>query len=203
MGVLHAISGQHFQLTNPVANSTDAALVAKTVSVTAPNGDGVIPVGATGGAESAVCVKLVPFGVGSATNTFKMTVWGWSSTSGSFGAAVGGPTNNLPNAKLWFAVKLATYTCTLCTITGIANSDIGTTQKFCGTIVQTYGPVYGTAATPADALQSSYHSGAAIYTPTGNVLAMVELVTEGFRYLEVGFDMNSSATSANALWQLK
>ncbi len=67
-------------------------------------------------------VHIVPFGAGSATNTFKMRVWG-------FRAATGGFIGTL----LWAG------TCTLCTQTGTLGFDVLDTDLFCDTITTTVG----------------------------------------------------------------
>jgi hypothetical protein len=209
--VLYALRAQHWSLSNPGGDSTAASFVSRIPTTTKPPanavaasglaviGDGVIAVG-TEGSYAPICLQLVGIGQ-AATNTFKTNVYGWLDTS-QFGNAENGlaaaPTNPV---SLWTPILLATYTWTLGTASGVANSDIGASEVFATSVLQTYGPVYGTG--PAQSMQIAYAGGGQIYSPGSNAIAMVELLTEGFSYLEVTFNMNSSASSANCLYRKK
>jgi hypothetical protein len=213
---LETMSGVHWALTNPGGDSTASSFVSRipfaagspaTNAVGGANGivssgDGVIAMGSDGGI-APICLQLLGIGVGS-TTTFKTNVYGWCDTPGNFINEGGGtaPAGSYGiNQKLWIPLLLATYTWTLGTAAGIAGSDIGTTELFATTVVTTFGPVYGTG--PAQSMQIAYGGGGQIYSPGSNAIAMVELLIEGFRFVEVTFNMNSSSTSANCLYRKK
>ncbi len=179
--ILQTLS-DHGQIALPGGNSTASSLQKPSTSLIAPNtiaassgvtnvGDGVI----AGGDGGSVCpngVNIWPYGVGTATNTFKMHIYGWNRTI-------------IENTKpLWYPFKIAAFTCTLCTLTGLADSPLGTTQKFCDTIVILFG---------------NANISNEILSPTGNEIATITMDLKGARFYEFRFDMNSSATSANAL----
>jgi hypothetical protein len=68
---------------------------------------------------------VVPFGTGSATQTFSVRVIGWSDSR---------PVDGSSNVPLWIPRILCEYLCTLCTATGVANSAVLETEKFCDTV---------------------------------------------------------------------
>lgn len=129
-------------------------------------------------------VILIPFGIGSDTNTMKMRVIGWrmafdrGAEQSLYGAAVGD--------ALWIPVTLGEFLCTLSTPAGVAQSIIGSTNLFADTIA-----IQGTSGN--DDIDVS------ITSPADNTIAHVVLDAKGFQKLEVTFDRNSSATSCNAL----
>lgn len=135
-------------------------------------------------AETSNLVKIVPFGVGSDTNTMVMRVIGWhlafdrGAEQSLYGAAVGD--------ALWIPVPLGEFTCTLSTPVGVAQSIIGATNRFCDTIA-----LVGTSGN--DDVDIS------IYSPADNSIAHVVVDMKGAQKLEIIFHTNSSATSCNAL----
>lgn len=94
-------------------------------------GDGVFSMGFPINAPSwsggllANSVKLIPFGVGTSGQTFTLAVYGWDLAQ---------PAGSSASTPLWVPTLLASFTCTHGTQVGIANSVVGSTQNFCGTI---------------------------------------------------------------------
>jgi hypothetical protein len=86
---------------------------------------------------------------------------------------------------LWIPVPLAEATCTLSSAVGVDAASIENEEFFADTIELATGY-------PADSSR--------VYSPTGNVLAHLIVDVEGFKYVEVIFDRNASAASANALY---
>lgn len=166
----------------------------------APSGDGVIPVGHQG-SMSKIYLQLLPFGV-AATNTFSFQILGWDNVvEGVVGSTFGGSANPQGNSPLWIPTWLGTYQATLGTTSGVAGSDLSTTQVFATTITLTAGPKFG--STPADVQPQGYAGGGAIYTPGSNTIGFLETFTLGFNYIEVIFTTGGVATSCNALWRLR
>lgn len=162
-----------FFITNPVnGNVTAASITFPVPSLSAPTGDGVIPMG-HGGGTSANGLQLVPYGAGSPTNTFSLNAYGWRPTEGYGGTK-----------PLWVAYLLASFTCTLCTVPGLAGADVDDSQLFAGTIAL----VVGNANISNE-----------VISPTGNVVAHIVLDAKGSRFVEVRFGTGSSATSCNCL----
>lgn len=196
--------------TNPGGNYTNNGYPTRVPTTTLPAalalstgiqavGDGVIQLGA-GGTESPIYLDLVPFGVDASTHTFSFQILGWSETTGTLGNIFGGSSNVQGNLPLWVPVWLGTYQATITTtLPGIAGSDIGSTQSFASAITCTAGPVYGTA--PTQSPDGAYAGGAAILTGGTTGVAMVELMTRGFRFLEVIFTTGGVVTSCNALYR--
>ncbi len=118
---------------------------------------------------------LVPYGAGSSTNTFLMNVYGWTPTKGENGAK-----------PLWVAIELATFTCTLCTVPGLAGADVNASQLLCGTIALGVG---------------NANVSNEILSPTGNVVAHILLDVKGAKLVEIRFGTGSSATSCNCLYK--
>lgn len=141
-----------------------------------PTGDGIILMGSPSGAYSSNGLLLVPFGVGSATNTFLMSVFAWDFVH----------PKTAQNAGMWVAWLLASFTCTLCTVAGLAGGEVDATQLFCDTI--TLGK--GNANVSNE-----------IVSPTGNVIASIVLDTKGAKRVQTSFVINASATSCNTLYR--
>lgn len=89
---------------------------------------------------------------------------------------------------LYIPILLAEVTCTLSATTGVAAATILNTEFFADTIVLT-------AGTPAGS--------SVVFSPTGELVAHLLVDLEGFSIVEITFDMNSSAASANALYALQ
>lgn len=167
------------RLTNS-ANSTTAGTSIANPACTrvAPSGDGVIAVGSPIGTTAPNGVMLWPFGVGSATNTFLLSVFGWEH--------VPNPAVNGGVADLWVPWLMASFTCTLCTVAGLASTLVDNTNLFCGTITLNVGNAFVSNE---------------IVSPTGNLVASILLDAKGVRYISTLYAMNGSSTSANALYR--
>lgn len=160
------------------ANSTTAGTsIANPAAVANLKPSGLISMGNPTGAYSRNGLFIVPFGVGAATNTFLMSVFAWNPLKG-VGAG---------SFDLWIATPLATFTCTLCTVTGAAGTDVGTNQLFCDTITLNVGN-----ANISNEIISPATNGSA------NLIANIVLDTKGAKEVGILFAMNGSATSANA-----
>lgn len=145
-------------------------------------GDGVVPCGELQGmAPNSVIIR--PYGAGSSTNTFNLSVYGWN-------RVVMGPTapgTTPPTAPIyaaWDPILLAKFVCTLNTEPGLANTPVNASQLFCGTITLSVG---------------NANVSNEIVSPTGNVPAHIVLDVKGSQFIEFRYDRNSSATSCNAL----
>lgn len=159
-------------ITNPTANVTVTSITLPVSQLTPPSGDGVFDIGRPEGGIAPPSVILIPYGAGSATNTFTMSVYGWRHTLGG-------------NARQeWVPMILASFTCTLCTSPGVAGGDVNASQLFCGTIVM----VMGNANISNEVL-----------SPATNDIGHVVVATKGVRLIQVLFGTGSSATSCNAL----
>lgn len=91
-------------------------------------------------------------------------------------------------STLYIPVVLAEVTCTLSDAVGVADAVVINTERFVDTI----------------ALTSGYPAGSSVvFSPTGELIGHLLVDLEGFSIIEVTFDMNSSAASANALYALQ
>lgn len=191
--VIDVLSNDCYALTNPGGNYTNNGYPTRTPTITSPNlvptstglqaiGDGVISFGNLGN----YCpgrIFLVPFGVGSSTNTFSLKVIGWTPTK----LGVGIP--------LWVPTVLQTSQVTIGTAAGVAGADLGTTSLFATTITTSYGPTWiTTGASPVapDWFQLS---------PGSNDIGGIIVESLGFRFIEVIYTTGGSATSCNALYR--
>jgi hypothetical protein len=192
--IIDALNAECLTLTNPGGNYSINGYPTRIPTITPPSqatsgvtaaGDGVLPIGTPMGNYGVAHVTLIPIGVGSATNTFSMTILGWNRTQ-----------LNVANTSfLWIPVSLATIAVTLGTETGVANSELGTTTLFATTITMTgaaVGVTSGMAATVLDWFTIS---------PGSNAIGCIRQPTFGFRFLEVIFTTGGSATSCNCLWR--
>jgi len=165
-------SGPYF-ITNPGADSTAATITEPVPTTTAPSGDGTIKYGSKEGGLVPNGVVLLPYGTGSATNTFTMKVYGWEEVF----------SKTFPLA-LYVPRILASFTCTLCTQTGVAGYAVDNTHLFCGTISLAVG---------------NANVSNEVISPTGNVIASIMLDLKGATYLGFVFSTGSSATACNCL----
>jgi hypothetical protein len=195
-----------WSITNPGGNVTVSSFSTRAPTTVSPEkvsvgvttaGDGVIPCGqssgllSSGGAECFRWLMLIPFGVGAADTTMNLRVLGWSPTIGLGG---GSP------QQLWVPSNLGTYQATMGGSTGVANSDIPATMNFAdGITVPDSGPSFINAAAPNTI--PPIVEGWFVQTVADDGIAMLSVPTFGFRFLEVIFNTNSSATSCNALWR--
>ena len=169
-------------------NQSSGSFVSKVPTTTEPTGDAgnatgtsiieLVPPGTQGGGGCVQnLVRIMPYGTGSATNTFSMRIIGWSKL----------PSSSPPQKPdLWVPVVLAELLCTLSSVTGVAGSDVDNTQLFAGTIA-----IVGTSGNPGVSLD--------IVSPANSVIAHVVADMKGFQKLELSFSTGSSATDCNAL----
>lgn len=147
-------------------------------TLTKPSGAGVVELSAGMITYGPPRFFLLPYGVGSDTNTFLMSVFGWDIIPG----------NGSTTADQWTAYLLASFTCTLSSgVTGVAGGTVPATSFYCNSIALGKG---GTAGVSQE-----------VTAPTGSVKAWCWVDTKGCQLIETLFAMNNSATSANALWR--
>ncbi len=193
--ILESKSAQGWQRTNPGGNYATNGYPSRIPTTTRPDqqtptggsvGDGVIPWGLQGN-YSSYNLMLVPYGVGTDDQTFKLQVLGWRPTQ----LNVGFP--------LWIPVQLIEVTCSLSATTGVAGSDLGTTQMFCDAITYSSGgPSLNNAAAPntIPPIVPDF----ALFSNAPDVIGFLIVRGLGFPFLEVIFTTGASATSCNALW---
>lgn len=158
-------------------NDATATFTAKACTLTEPTGPatGVWDMGwdgsvGPGGITAQNFAKLIPFGAGTATNTFSMYVWSWELCGNE-----------------WVPHLLAAFTCTLSTMTGIAGSTGPiNTDKFCDTIA-----IITNLGNP--------NVTCSIISPQNNTPGHVVIDMEGAQKIEVQFSTGSSATNCNAM----
>ncbi len=162
-------------LTNSADSTTAGTTIANPADVyLPPSGDGVINMGA-GGSLTANGIKFTPFGAGVATNTFLMAVFAWEHVKSKAGSK-----------EQWHADLLAAFTCTLCTLTGLAGCDVDASHLYCDTITETSG---------------NPNVSNEVVSPTGNVSAHILVDSKAPRLIQVLFALNNSATGANSLFR--
>lgn len=152
------------------ANSTANSFGALIPTATEPDesADGVIKCAVTDANNE---VFVIPFGVGSDTDTFAARVVGWSARS---------DTGN----TVWVPYQLLDVTCALTTAVGIAGTQPADTDKFCDTITSPSGIADHSISSPAD-----------------NTVAFFTLDVKGSRYIQIQFDLLTGSTEANALYR--
>ena len=148
---------------------------------TAPSGTGIINFGHPDGALASNAIILIPYGVGSDTNTFAMNVYGWRPIPGSLGGTL--------SDTLWVPMTLATFTgCELNSgMPGLSGAALDGTQYFCSDI--TLG--IGNSGISVEVVSPGH---------ANNQVAHTVIDAKGCRLLEVRFSTGGSATSCNALW---
>lgn len=183
-----------YSLTNPGGNSTAASIVEPVPTTSRPDqaavssgvqkvGDGVIYCG-HGGAETNSGIEFVFFGVGANGTTFNANIYGWKQVDG-----------NQPGIFTLWVPKL------LVSLTGITinSGQPGIANTFVPALVSAANQYFCSAVTLNVGNQGTDVD---IISPGSGTseIASVYVSTKGARFLEVRFNMNSSATSANALF---
>lgn len=163
-----------FQVAFPGGNSTAASIVEPVPTLTRPSGDGVVDTHAEMGGSNPTRMLVLPFG-DAATNTCLMNFYGWKLL----------PPHGSNQSAIWVPFFLSSYTVTLSTVPGLANTDLNATQRMAGTIVVVKGGTVGVDYS--------------IFSPTGNSVASVWQKLNGASIISVVTGLNSSATSVNAL----
>jgi hypothetical protein len=158
------------------ANATDAAFPARIATTTRPTGGGVYDFAASGISPNGLMVPasilVLPFGTGADNATFLMRLYGWRLISDASLTA------------LWVPTILCQFTCTLSTAVGVAGAALIATERLADTLT----------ANAMNNLSTVLVSNA-LDTP-----AYFQADIKGFPIIEATFNMNSSATAANALW---
>jgi hypothetical protein len=155
------------------SNSTSASFGTLKSTLTAPSGDGVIDMlnGASPGAPVQNALLLRFFGAEASNEAFNARVWGWSQERSTLS---------------WEAALLAQFAVTLGNLAGTASCAIVATDFEADTIALTYGASVDVAVnSPANDVRGAY--------------ARVDC--QGFSKVQIEFDMNSSAASANCLYK--
>lgn len=118
---------------------------------------------------------LIPYGVGSDTNTGAIRVWGWNKIPG--GAA--------GTSDLWVPILLADLAIALSVPTGVAGSPVVAANLFADGITITKGNAdwVDVQATGTDAV------------------TFAVILLHGIRKVQFNAHNNSSSTSVNALWR--
>ena len=150
-------------------NSTAASFTQPVSTLTEPTADGVVDL-AKDGLVTNNQIKLLPFGVGSATQTFNLRVVGWTTVRNA-------------TVTQWVPFTLCELVCTLCTATGVATAPVTDTNKFCDTITLTTG---------------NANVDNSIVSPGSNQIAHAVIDVKGCAKIQVLIDV-VSATSGNAL----
>lgn len=126
------------------ANATSATFTGKTPTTTKPSGTGVwdMLAEATGlhlSRSLSKFINLIPYGVGSDTNTFSMRIWGWSKTNDT--------------TPVWIPQLLTEVSCAISTGTSFANL---TASNYCvDTITTVAGDTNAQIITPANDIPGS------------------------------------------------
>lgn len=182
---------QAFRLARSVnaTNSSYPSIVPTTTNpftANPPTGDAGTATGSSVinlGREGALvqnAVIIVPFGTGADNDTMNMRVLGWRK--------VPGPTVNATTQTLYLPVNLGEFLCTFGNVSGVANSPVVAANFFCDTIAVTVGSTLGGEAASEN-----------IISPGNDTIASLLLDLKGFEYLQLVFNVNSSATDCNAL----
>lgn len=159
------------------ANQTDAAFPSKIPTTTKPASPGVVDFTGNGpspnGTMAPQSLLILPYAVGSDTNTFLFRLTGWR----LLGSATLTP--------IWIPTILCQFTCTISsTAAGLAGSPVVATEFFAATL----------AANAMNNLGTVFVSNA-LATP-----AHIICDIRGSQMVEATFNMNGSSTSANALY---
>jgi hypothetical protein len=175
-------------------NATDNGFPSRIPTLTEPTGLGDSAAQATAsavlnlrnntgsGAGGPNRVIVVPFGVGSDTNTFSFRVIGWRRARARSGDGTAPASNRL----LWVPIVLGEFSATLSLQVGVADSLISASNRFCDTIALT-----GTTANDDVSID--------LVSPANDTTGHVVLDVKGFEKLEITFTTGGSATSCNAL----
>jgi hypothetical protein len=129
------------------------------------------------------------FGAGADNATFDARLWGWDRIGSD------------PATTLWVPRILASFTCTLSTMVGIAGAKIINTDRFADTLVvnavapQPFFP--GVNATPA----AEFGGSIKVFSPANNFMAWAEVPLMGCEKLQFDFDSTGS-TDSNAVFRL-
>lgn len=139
-------------------------------------GDFVVASG-LGGGLTPERLQIVPFGLGADGTTFDIAVYGWTHTAGIL----------RPAQKLvWVPCLIAVVTaCTLeSALPGVNDSDVQDEQFFCADLT----------------VAADEYPRVEVVASAGNGASYFSVDTQGFKLIEVVFDMGT-ATSGNGLYR--
>jgi hypothetical protein len=177
-----------------VVNQTSASYVSKVPTNTEPAADnGTSATGSAainnGGGDSTRTgqnsLVVLPYGIGADDVTFNMQVIGWR--------VIG----SQPISLLWVPSVLIDVACTAGTSTGVAGMQVLNTERFADTITVTTQPY--TIGSDGNAHITNMGT-PIVNSPANNGIAFVVVPLYGFQKFEFSFNLNSSATSCNALY---
>jgi hypothetical protein len=178
-----------------VTNTTSASFPSDVPTVTEP-------LGVNAGEAGSGIFNLVPggrglvpewllvsfFGAGSDNNTFDSRIIGWDRIGSS------------PNNVLWVPRILASLSCTVSAMVGVAGQQVVDTDRFVDTIVvnsvapQPFYP--GVDGTPA----AFYRGTIKVFSPANDLMAWALVPLYGCEKIQFDFDM-TGATNGNALFR--
>lgn len=156
-------------------NSTASSFASRAETLTRPvhsSTQGIIEMSPGGGAGPNGLMLLF-FGTDANNENFNARILGWDYSL-------------LAGVEVWNFVVLCQFAVTLGNIAGVAGGEVSAT----GFVADTIALTYGNDDVSVD-----------ITSPANDVRAHAILDTKGCRIVEVQFDMNSSAASANCLYR--
>lgn len=168
------------------ANANTSSFPSKIPTITEPTNDGVTDLqGGSGGCPQRLLI--LPYGLGSANNTFDMKVIGWRLMGNSL------------NSGLWVPTTLCEVTCTVGAATGVAAAPVLNTELFVDTIV-----MKSEALTPLrpgwDATPTAVFSGdITIYSPADDTVGWLLVNLYGCQKVEFTYDQTSGTPTTNCL----
>lgn len=159
------------------SNSTDASFPSKIPTTTQPSGTGVWDFTSGKTSPNGILIPssiiVLPYNIGANNTTFKIRMIGWRSIYSATATT------------LWVPQILCEFTCTASAAVGIASAAVLDTERFSDTLT-------------ANAFNPS--GGVEAVSTANDTPAHFIVDIKGCPIIEATFDMNSSATSANALW---
>lgn len=168
-------------------NQDQTAFASKVATVTKPSNDGVIDL-TKDGIVYPRFMRFIPYGLGSADDTFSLRIWGWARVHASD-----------PKKTLWVPTPIGEFACTISTAVGVAGSPVLDTERFADTIA----PVALMLGDIKIAAGTSVNSETKVLTPANNTPAHVELPLDGWEMIEFDSDQtNATVPTVNVLYAL-
>jgi hypothetical protein len=165
-------------------NSGATSFASKVATITEPSGDGVIQLAHGPNGHVPCHALLLPYGTGDANDVFDFDVWGWRRLG-----------SGTPGNTIWIPSRIAGFTATLGTHTGVAGAPVVATELFADTL--TIRATVGEATITADVTREGTH---VVYSPADNTSAWAKICLYGFEKIEVIFDMTTGdPTGGNCL----
>lgn len=181
-------------------SATDTSFASRIPTITEPSGDGIHELvngasksgdkdkGRAADVEAAILCMF--YGAGADNATFDVRLIGWDTIYAK-------PTT------LWIPKILASFTCTLSAMVGVAGAPLVATDRIVDTItLRTDNAVSQpvTKSLDSGAVTTSSGWGVEIFSPAGDLAAWVKVPLQGSRKLEFCYDM-TGATDGNALFR--